>query len=94
MRASTLAAALLLPMVFAACARQEPETVAVPALSTAERACVDRAVAATGADPAAVTVAPTAATKTGDTIYTVVADGQAYSCTVAPDLTVAQFAMQ
>ena len=37
MRASTLAAALLLPMVFAACARQEPETVAVPALSAAEQ---------------------------------------------------------
>ena len=86
---------MLLPMVFfAACARQQPETVAVPALSAAEQACVDRAVATTGADPATVTITPTAATKTGDTIYTVVANGQAYSCTVAPDLTVAQFAMQ
>ena len=94
MRVSSLAAALLLPVVLAACARQEPETVAVPALSAAEQACVDRAVATTGADPATVTITPTAATKTGDTIYTLVANGQAYSCTVAPDLTVAQFAMQ
>ena len=94
MTRSTLAAVLLLPMVFAACARQQPETVAVPTLSAAVQVCVDRAVATTGADPAVVTITPTASTKTGDTIYTVVANGQAYSCTVAPDLTVAQFAMQ
>jgi uncharacterized low-complexity protein len=68
MRVSTLAAALLLPIALAACARQEPETVAVPTLSAAEQACVDQAVATTGADPATVTITPTAATKTGDTI--------------------------
>jgi hypothetical protein len=93
MTRSSLAAALLLPLVFAACARQ-PEPAPVPVLSAAEQACVDRAAGVTGADPATVTITPTAATKTGDTIYTVVANGQAYSCTVAPDLTVAQFAMQ
>ncbi len=84
---------LVLPMAFAACAKK-PEPVMVPALSAPEQACVDRAAATTGADPTAISVTPTASTKTGDTIYTVTANGVAYNCVVGPDMTVSVFGAQ
>lgn len=93
MKRASLAMMLVLPMAFAACAKK-PEPVPVPVMSAGEQACVDRAVATTGADPTSVAVTPTASTKTGDTIYTVTANGVGYSCVVAPDLTVASFSAQ
>lgn len=74
-----------------ACAREEPPAPAPVALSAQEQACIDRAAAVTAADPAAITVAPTASTKTGETIYTVGANGVSYDCVVGPDLQVSSF---
>ena len=42
-------------------------------------------------DATTVTVTPTALTKVGDTIYTVVADGVGYTCVASPDGTVTSF---
>lgn len=88
-----LAALLALPLAIGACAKK-PEPTPVPVLSGAELACVTRAAEASGLDASTITVAPTASTKTGDTIYTVTAGGVDYTCVVAPDMTVSQFAAQ
>lgn len=89
-----LAAAILLPVTIAACHRNEPEPVAVPIMSGAEQACATRAAETTGADASTVTVVPTASTKTGESIYTVTANGVNYNCVVGPDLTVSSFTAQ
>lgn len=88
-----LAAALVLPMVFAACNRTpEPVPVALPVMSGAEQACADRAAQISGLGPEAVTVVPTASTKTGATIYAASAGGVDYTCVVEIDMSVSTFA--
>ena len=68
----------------AACAKQPPPPPA-PVLSPAEQACIATGAQTGAADPTTVTVVPTSSTKVGDTIYTVVANGIAYTCVASPD---------
>ncbi len=94
MRKAGLAAALVLPIVIAACNRTpEPEPMVMPTMSGPEQACADRAAQMAGVEAGSVSVVPTASTKTGATIYTVNAGGVEYMCVVEMDMTVSQFSM-
>lgn len=93
MTRSALAVMLIAPIALAACNRQPPAP-AAPLLSSGEQACVAQGAQAAGVDAATVTVAPAAATKVGDTIYTVVAGGAGYDCVVSPAGVVTSFAAQ
>ncbi len=88
-----LALMLLTPIALAACNRQPPPPPA-PVLSAAEQACVAQGAQMSGVDPATVTVTPTASTKLGETIYTVVANGIGYNCVVSPEGAVTSFTAQ
>jgi hypothetical protein len=85
-----LGMALLAPIVVVACQRA-PEPEPAPLLSAGEQACIDQAAATAGVDPATVTIAPTASTKAGATIYTVNAGTASFTCVVEVDLTVSEF---
>lgn len=89
MRRALIMAGLALPVALAACARQPAEPARM--LAAGEQACVDAAVAATGAEPAAVAVTMVSIAKMGATLYAVSAGGVAYTCVVEPDLTVSRF---
>lgn len=86
-----LGMALLAPIVVAACQRAPEPEPAAPLLTAGEQACVAQAAATAGVDPATVTIAPTASTKTGATIYTVNAGEASFTCVVEADLTVSEF---
>jgi hypothetical protein len=88
-----LATALIVPVALAACNRTPPPPEPVP-LTAAESACAAAGANAAGVDAATVSVTPTSSTKTGETIYTVVANGVGYNCVVGPDNVVASFSPQ
>jgi uncharacterized cupredoxin-like copper-binding protein len=84
-------AALALPVVvLAACQQPEPAAVA-PVMSPGEAACAAQAAQVAGVDAATVTVMPTAATKTGATIYTATVGDTDYTCVVEVDSTISTF---
>jgi hypothetical protein len=93
MTKTSLALMLIVPVAIAACAK-EPAPPPPPMLSPAEQACVAQGAAIAAVDETTVTITPTASTKVGDTIYTVVADGVAYTCVATPDGTVTSFQAQ
>jgi hypothetical protein len=93
MTRTSLALTLIVPIAVAACAQQPPPPPA-PILSPAEQACIAQGAQVAGADPTTVTVTPVSSTKTGDTLYTVVAGGVAYDCLASPDGTVRSFQAQ
>jgi hypothetical protein len=86
-------AVLAVPLVLVACA-QPHETVEVVQTGPTGRAevCAARAAELAGFTVAEVDVQQVAATKTGDTIYNVAVGDAAYTCAVAPDYTITQFA--
>lgn len=79
-----------LALALGACAKKAPEPTPVT-LSPQEQVCVDRATAVTAADPAAISIMPSTATKTGDMVYAVAANGVTYNCVVTPDNQVSSF---
>ena len=88
------AAVLVLPVVIMGCNRTpepEPQPVMAPMMSGPEQVCADRAAAIAGTGPEAVTVVPTASTKTGAGVYTASVARADYSCVVEPDMTVSAF---
>jgi hypothetical protein len=88
-----LAVTLISPIALAACNRQPPPPPA-PVLSPAEQACVAQGAEVAAVDAATVTVTPATTTKTGDTVYTVVANGIAYDCVASPAGVVTSFTAQ
>lgn len=89
-----LLAALAPLAVVAACA-PKPVPPPAPVMTGPEAVCAARGATTAGVDVSTVTVMPTASTKAGDTIYTVTANGVAYSCVVDPDgQTISTFAPQ
>jgi hypothetical protein len=88
-----LATALIVPVILAACHKTPPAPEPVP-LTPAEAACAAAGANAAAVDVGTVTVTPTASTKMGETIYTVVANGVGYNCVVGADGTVASFSPQ
>ncbi len=93
MTRTSLSLMLILPVAMAACAKH-PAPPPAPVMSPAEQACVAQGAALAAVDATTVTITPTASTKEGDTIYTVVADGIAYNCVASPDGTVTTFQPQ
>ena len=88
-----LALMLIAPVAIAACAKTPPPP-PPPVLSPGEQACVARGAEAAAVDAGTVTVTPTSSTKVGDTIFTVVANGVAYTCVASPDGVVSVFQPQ
>ena len=93
MNRAILALMLIAPLAIAACQKPPPPPPA-PVLSPAEQACIAAGAQTAGVDPATVSVTPTASTKMGDTIFTVVAGGVAYTCVASPDGAVSSFQPQ
>jgi hypothetical protein len=89
----SLVVMLVSPLALAACNRQPPPPPA-PVLSPGEEACVAQGAQVAGVDAGTVTVTPTATTKVGDTIYTVIANGIGYNCVVTPAGVVTSFSAQ
>lgn len=91
MRRNFILLGLAGPVLLAACARQpEPEPAVM--VSPGEEACVAQAAVASGLEAETITATPVAATKTGATVYDVVAGEQTFTCTVETDQTISGFA--
>ena len=88
-----LAVALMLPVVLAACQKTPPPP-PQPVLTGPEAACAARGAATAGVDVSTVTVTPASSTKTGEPIYSVVANGVGYNCVVGLDGAVQSFTPQ
>lgn len=88
-----LAVALMLPVVLVACQKTPPPPPA-PVLTGPEAACAARGASTAGVDVSTVSVTPASATKTGETIYSVVANGVGYNCAVGPEGKIASFTPQ
>lgn len=86
-----LLALCALPLGAAACAHKPPPPPPAPVLSAGEQACVNRTIASTGATAGNVSVVPTGATKTGDTIYTTSVGNTDFTCVVNSMGTIASF---
>jgi hypothetical protein len=90
-RLATLTA-LAVPLALIACSQPQETIEVVQAGPTGmAEVCAVQAAEATGMAVGEIDVQQVAATKTGDTIYDVVAGDAVYSCTVAPDYTIIQF---
>ena len=89
-----LAVALMLPVVLVACQKTPPPPPAAGADRAGGRPARRAAPRRRASTSSTVTVTPASSTKTGETIYSVVANGVGYNCVVGPDGTIASFTPQ
>jgi hypothetical protein len=85
-----IVAAVVLPVLVAACAPKAPPPME-PVMSAAEQACAAQAAAIGGVDVATIVVVPLTATKSGATVHEVTAGEVRYSCVVELDNSISSF---